>query len=57
MQQNINTADVHWIKITKNKNRRTRIPDTYRGIPLEALQQPTMHQACQSTPVHSQMEK
>ena len=51
----------HVIKINKyctglpNENqrekKRTGLPDTDPGIPQEALQQPTMHQACQSTPV------
>jgi len=35
----------------KGKKKRTGLPDTDPGIPQEALQQPTMHQACQSTPV------
>ena len=49
MQHNINTtADEN--NETKN---RTWIPDTYHGIPLEALQKPRMHQACQRTPVHT----
>ena len=31
--------------------KRTGLPDTGPGIPQEVLQQPTTHQACQSTPV------
>jgi hypothetical protein len=37
------------MKIKEKK--RTGLPDTGPGIPQEALQQPTKHQACRSTPV------
>lgn len=36
----------------KIENERTGLPDTDHGIPPEALQQPTRHQACQNTPVN-----
>jgi hypothetical protein len=47
------TPAVETIKIA---NRRTGLPDTYHGIPPEALQQPTRHQACQNTPANQKNE-